>query len=94
MDVLALSCALPRSSRSTAATCSSARSGSGLAAVTAAGAELFKERGGAGGVQKTVEILQVPFVVVPRIQFIDRVCPSSCEQRQVSTGVAVPGQGC
>ena len=39
----------------------------------AAGAELFK--GGAGGVQKTVEILQVPIVVVPQIQFIDRVCP-------------------
>ena len=51
-------------------------------------------RGGAGGVQKTVEILQVPFVVVSQIQFIDRVCPSSCEQRQVSTGVAVLGQGC
>ena len=47
-----------------------------------------------GGVQKTVEILQVPFVEVSQIQFIDRVCPSSCEQRQVSTGVAVTGQGC
>ena len=49
------------------------------AAVLAARAALFKGgpgRGGAVGVQKTVEILQVPF---------DRVCLSSCEQRQVST---------
>ena len=58
------------------------------------GGGTFKGRGGAGGVQKTMEILQVPFVDVSQNQFIGRVCPSSCEQRQVSTGVAVPGQGC
>ena len=60
--------------------------------MAAAGAELFKA-GGAGGVQKTVEILLVPFVGVFQNQFTDRVS-SSCEQRQVSTGVAVLGQGC
>ena len=58
------------------------------------GSGTFQGRDGAGGVQFTVEILQVPFVEVLQIQFIDRVCPFSCEQRQVSTGVAVPGQGC
>ena len=75
MDVLASSCARPRSSRSTAATSSLARSGSGLAAVAAAGAELFKGRGGAGGVQKTVEILQVPFVVVLRFSSSTECAP-------------------
>ena len=45
----------------------------------AAGAELFK--GGAGlRFSDSVHRQSVP--------------PSSCEQRQASTGVAVPGQGC
>ena len=57
------------------------------------GSGTFQGRGGAGGVQKTVEILLVPFVGVFQNQFTDRVS-SSCEQRQVSTGVAVLGQGC
>ena len=39
------------------------------------GERAFRGRGGAGGVQKTVEILQVPFAEVSQIQFIDTVCP-------------------
>ena len=60
------------------------------------GRNFFRGACGAGraAFRRTVEILQVPFFEVLQIQFIDRVCSSSCEQRQVSTGVAVLGQGC
>ena len=65
-----------------------------MVAVAAAGAELFK--GGRGGRRSEDRGDSSGAVRGGSSDSVHRqsVPPSSCEQRQVSTGLAVPGQGC